>query len=172
MTTTVTAPKLTTVDDRELLLRMVEEAYRQSTWNGTNLRASLEHVPAHQAGWRPPHARHNIAELVLHSAYWKFAIRRRLIGDRKARFAFEGKDWFDVIEPLDDERWAELIGVLDEEHKNLCNAIRRTERDLQYDTRTDRELVRKIFGVAMHDAYHTGQVHLIQAQYKRAHAKN
>ena len=39
-------------------------------------------------------------------------------------------------------------------------------------THTDRELVRKIFGVAMHDAYHTGQVHLIQAQYKRAHAKH
>ena len=171
MTTTATAQTLTTIDDRELLLRMVEEAYRQSTWNGTNLRASLQHVSAHQAGWRPPHARHNIAEMVLHSAYWKFAIRRRLIEDRKARFAFEGKDWFDIIEPLDDERWADLIGVLDEEHKNLCNAIRRTDRDLQYGTRTARELVRKIFGVAMHDAYHTGQVHLIQAQYARAHAK-
>lgn len=171
MTTTATAQALTTIDDRELLLRMVEEAYRQSTWNGTNLRASLQHVSAHQAGWRPPHARHNIAEMVLHSAYWKFAIRRRLIEDRKARFAFEGKDWFDIIEPLDDERWADLIGVLDEEHKNLCNAIRRTDRDLQYGTRTARELVRKIFGVAMHDAYHTGQVHLIQAQYARAHAK-
>ncbi len=117
-------------------------------------------------------ARHNIAEIVLHSAYWKFAIHRRLTGDRKARFAFEGKDWFDVIEPLDDERWADLIGVLDEEHKKLCNAIRSTDRDLQYGTRTDRELVRKIFGVAMHDAYHTGQVHLIQAQYTRARARS
>ncbi len=173
MSTTATANNTPTAisDDRQLLLRMVEEAYRQSTWNGTNLRASLQHVSAHQAGWRPPHARHNLAEIALHSAYWKFAIRRRLTGDRKAHFAFEGKDWFDVTKPLDEERWADLIGVLDEEHKNLCHAIRRTDRDLQYGSRTDRELVRKIFGVAMHDAYHTGQVHLIQAQYARAHAK-
>ena len=116
MSTTATATNTPTAlsDDRQLLLRMVEEAYRQSTWNGTNLRASLQHVSAHQAGWRPPHARHNLAEIALHSAYWKFAIRRRLTGDRKARFAFEGKDWFDVTKPLDDERWADLIGVLDE----------------------------------------------------------
>ena len=173
MSTTATAndTPTATIDDRELLLRMVEEAYRQSTWNGTNLRASLKHVSAHQAGWRPPHARHNIAENVLHSAYWKFAIRRRLSGDRTARFAFEGKDWFDVIEPLDDERWADLTDVLEVEHKKLSDAIRRTDRDLEYGSRTDRELVRKIFGVAMHDAYHTGQVHLIQAQDARAHAK-
>ncbi len=156
MTANATIETPSATDDRQLLLRMVEEAYRQSTWNGTNLRASLQHVSLHQAGWRPPHARHSIAEIVLHSAYWKFAIRRRLAGDRKARFAFEGKDWFDVIEPLDDE------------HGKLRQAIRQSERELTYGSRTGRELVRKLFGVAMHDAYHTGQIHLIQAQHQRA----
>ena len=56
-------------------------------------------------------------------------------------------------------------------HKHLAAAIRGSEHDLQYDAGTDRELVRKLFGVAMHDAYHTGQIQLIQAQYTRAHAK-
>ena len=167
--TTIQTPSAT--DDRRLLLRMVEEAYRQSTWNGTNLRASLKHLTTDQADWRPPNARYNIAEIVLHSAYWKFAIRKRLTGDRKATFALKGKDWFEVTRPLDDDRWAQLLTVLDDEHKQLAAAIRGCEHDLQYDASTDRELVRKLFGVAMHDAYHTGQIHLIQAQYTRAHAK-
>ncbi len=161
----------TVADDRQLLLRIVEEAYRQSTWNGTNLRSSLRHVSAREAGWRPRHATHNIAEIVLHSAYWKFSIRRRLNGDRKATFAFKGKDWFEVEKPLDDKTWARLLGVLDDEHKKLTDAIRRSGRDLEYGSSESRELVRKLFGVAMHDAYHTGQIHLIQAQYERARSK-
>lgn len=167
--TTAARPEAGLDDDRRLLLRIVEEAYRQSTWNGTNLRSSLEHVSAGQAGWRPPHAKHSIAEIVLHSAYWKFAIRKRLTGDRTAKFPYEGKDWFDVDRRLGDNEWSDLIAVLDDEHKKLTSAIRRSERGLQFQTREGRELVRKLFGVAMHDAYHTGQVHLIQAQHGRAH---
>lgn len=164
-------PTATLADDRNLLLRIVEEAYRQDTWNGTNLRSSLERVPAHQAAWRPPNAAHTIAELVLHSAYWKFAVRTRLAGERGASFPLEGKNWFEIGEPLTDARWRDLVEVLDDEHKKLCSAIRRSERDLQYGTSGGREIVRKLFGIAMHDAYHTGQIHLIQAQYKRAHAR-
>jgi hypothetical protein len=168
MTTTTTKTSAAIDDDRKLLLRIVEEAYRQNTWNGTNLRSSLEHVSAAEADWQPPHARHTIAEIVLHAAYWKFAIRKRMTGDRRAAFPLEGKDWFEVSGTLEEERWAELVGVLDEEHRRLAAAIEKTQRDLDFGTSAGRELVRKLFGVAMHDAYHTGQIHLIQAQYQRA----
>jgi hypothetical protein len=156
-------------DDRHLLLRIVEEAYRQNTFNGTNLQSSLQSVSAEQAAWRPPHARHSIAEIAVHSAYWKFATRTRMNGQLDAAFPLEGEDWFDVDASLDDEAWKGLLSVLDEEHAQFCRAIRRSERDLAFNSRAGRELVRKIFGVAMHDAYHTGQIHLIQAQYRRAH---
>jgi hypothetical protein len=166
MTATTPTPA-TARDDRRLLIRILEEAYRQSTWNGTNLRASLDHVPAGTASWRPPHARHSIAEIVLHSAYWKFAVRKRLAGDRGAAFPLDGKDWFDVPAPLDESRWAELVTTLDEEHRKLRQTIRDSEHDLAYGSRAGRELVRKLFGIAMHDAYHTGQIHLILAQHER-----
>ena len=159
-------------DDRQLLLRIVEEAYRHSTFNGTNLRTSLEAVSARQAAWRPPHARHNIAEIALHSAYWKFAIRTRMNGDQASTFPLQGEDWFDVDRPLDDSAWAGLLAVLDEEHSQLRRAIRRTKQELAFSSTAGRELVRKIFGIAMHDAYHTGQIHLIQAQYNRAHSED
>ncbi len=159
-------------DDRHLLLRIVEEAYRQSTFNGTNLQSSLQNVTPEQAVWRPPHARHNIAEIAVHSAYWKFATRTRMNGQRNASFPLEGEDWFDVDNSLDDDAWKGLLSVLDEEHTQLCRAIRKTERDLAFTSRAGRELVRKVFGIAMHDAYHTGQIHLIQAQFRRSHADN
>jgi hypothetical protein len=159
-------------DDRHLLLRIVEEAYRQSTFNGTNLRTALDRISPQEAGWRPPMARHTIAEIAVHSAYWKFATRKRMTADRNATFPLKGEDWFDVERPLDADGWAGVLAVLDEEHAQLVIAIRRTERNLRFGTRTGRELVRKIFGVAMHDAYHTGQVHLIQAQFQRANERN
>jgi hypothetical protein len=159
-------------DDRRLLLRIVEEAFRQDTFNGTNLQSSLRAVSAEQAVWKPPHAQHSIAEIAVHSAYWKFAIRARLTSDREAAFPLRGEDWFQVDHSLDADAWNGLLSVLDEEHAQLCRAIRRNERDLTLDSRASRDLVRRIFGVAMHDAYHTGQIHLIQAQYRRAHARS
>jgi hypothetical protein len=166
----MTANGLEIDDDRRLLLRIVEEAYHQSTWNDTNLRSSLQNVTPEQAGWRPPLARHNIAELVLHSAYWKFAVRKRLTDDPDASFPIDGEDWFDVDGPIDPERWNELLTVIDDEHRTLCDAIRQCERKLDYASTAGRELVRKLFGVAMHDTYHTGQIHLILAQHQRSQA--
>ena len=150
-----------------LILRQLDQAFDHKSWHGTNLRGALRAVDAETATWRPAPGRHNIAEIVLHSAYWKFAIRKRLTGDRRATFPLAGEDWFDVSDPIDEQRWAELIAVLDSEHRQLCRAIRQAERDLEYGSRAGRELVRKLFGIAMHDAYHTGQIHLIQAQQKR-----
>ena len=42
--------------------------------------------------------------------------------------------------------------IVDDEHRKLSRAIKQSERDLTYDSREGRETVRKLFGVAMHDA--------------------
>src|SRR2546421_4767314 len=43
-------------------------------------------ITARQAAWRPGPGRHNIWEVTLHAAYWKYAVRRRIEGgkDRKS----------------------------------------------------------------------------------------
>src|ERR1044072_4465982 len=64
--------------DRDLLLRILGEGYERKAWHGPNLRGVLRGLNANQAFWRPAPDRHNIWELVLHCAYWKFVAWRRI----------------------------------------------------------------------------------------------
>ncbi|HEY0351427.1 MAG TPA: DinB family protein, partial [Gemmatimonadales bacterium] len=64
----------------DLLLEMLDQAYNQKGWHGTTLRGALRGLTPKDALWRPAPRRHNIWELTLHAAYWKYAVRRRLAG--------------------------------------------------------------------------------------------
>ena len=68
------------------ILQLLDEAFCRKSWHGTNLRGSLRGLPVQQAGWRPPGGRHTIADIVVHCAYWKYAVRRRLRGDARGSF--------------------------------------------------------------------------------------
>ena len=67
----------------KLLLSLIDEAYEKKTWHGPNLRGSIRGLTAKQASWRPSPKRHNIWEIVVHAAYWKYIVRRRLLGEKK-----------------------------------------------------------------------------------------
>ena len=47
-----------------------------------------------ESAWRPHPARHSIQEIVVHAAYWKYAVRRRLKGEKRGSFPLKGSDWF------------------------------------------------------------------------------
>src|SRR5205807_1876418 len=66
----------------EVLLDAIDLAFDHRAWHGPNLRGSIRGVTSREAAWRPGSGRHNIWELVVHAAYWKYAARRRLRGDR------------------------------------------------------------------------------------------
>lgn len=163
----MTATAAATRDDRRLLLRITEEAYSRATWNGTNLRASLRTVSAPEASWKPRHGRRSIAEIVLHCAYWKYVLRRRLLGLKRRSFELKGSNWFPVRSKLDAGQWAEHLALLHREHLSLCRAILETGQKPRYGSASGRDLACRIFGVAMHDAYHTGQIQLIKKLYRR-----
>jgi hypothetical protein len=155
-------------DDRRLLLRIVQEAYEMPTWNGTNLRASLARVPVEAAVYRPRGGRRCIAEIVVHCAYWKYAIRRQISGEKRGSFALAGSNWFRLPAVLSREQWTEYRELLDEQHRLLCQAIEKSPRNWRYLSPGDQPIVRKIFGLAIHDAYHTGQIHMLKKLWKRS----
>jgi hypothetical protein len=62
------------------LLALMDQAYDRPSWHGTNLRGSVRRVTPAQAAWRPGSGRHNIWELVVHAAYWKYAAAGRVKG--------------------------------------------------------------------------------------------
>src|SRR5262249_48741890 len=75
------------MSNRDLLLRILDEAYERKAWHGTNLRGSLRGVSSDTAAWRPARGRHNIREIAVHCAYWKYTVRRRLTGEKRGSFA-------------------------------------------------------------------------------------
>ena len=82
------------IPEIDVLLNLIDQAFDHSSWHGTNLKGSIKGMTAKQAAWRPAPGRHNAWELVVHAAYWKNIVRRRLLGEAKGSFPLKGSNWF------------------------------------------------------------------------------
>ncbi|MHC4698293.1 MAG: DinB family protein [Planctomycetota bacterium] len=154
---------------RALLLRLVDEAFDKTAWHGPNLRGSIRQVSAQQAVWRPRAGRHNIAEVVLHCAYWKYAVRRRIRGDKRGSFPLKGSNWFTLPAKLSKTQWRDYVTLLDEEHRALRDAIATTpESRLLKNSGDKAEPAAHVYGIAMHDIYHAGQIRIAKVLHKQA----
>lgn len=142
-----------------LLLDLLDEAFDQQSWHGPNLRGSIRGVTAKQAAWRPGPDRHNIWELTLHAAYWKYVVRRRLTsaktGEKRGSFVLPGSNFF--ARPIEDTEaaWKVDIHILAAEHRKLRAVV----AQLAAPTRAEAHMIR---GVAAHDLYHAGQIRLLR----------
>jgi uncharacterized damage-inducible protein DinB len=153
-----------------LLLDLVDEAFDRKSWHGTTLFGSLRGLTAAQATKRPGRGRHNIWELVVHAAYWKYAVRRRLTGERRGSFAYKGSNWFErpVSAARRERAFAADIRLLVEEHRKLREAIvnfpaRQLSKRNAGKPNNAAWLIR---GIAAHDLYHAGQVQLLKKVVK------
>lgn len=142
----------------QLLLSNLDEAYEKKAWHGPNLRAALRGVTAADALRRPKEGRHNIWELAVHAAYWKYAVRRKLLGLPRGSFALKGSNWFASPPRASEKEWREVLRLLDAEHRSLREAIAAISDD---DLRDPKKL-RLVTGVAAHDVYHAGQIQLVK----------
>jgi hypothetical protein len=142
-----------------LLLQILDESYGKRTWHGPNLRQSLRGVTAKQAAWRPAPGRHNIWELAVHAAYWKYAVRRRLEGGKRGSFALQGSNFFErpAKGGSNEAAWRANKELLEREHDALRESVEKAIR-----TGRAARFVRQIFGVAFHDVYHAGQIRLLR----------
>ena len=146
------------------LLTLLAHAYDHPTWHGSNLREALADVELSQALWRPSPERHNIWELVLHCAYWKYVACRYLEGyNDNEGFSRQPKD-FPTLPEATTEAWKRDLGLLEATHQKLLADVRAFDETRLHtfvnadQTRTYAEIV---FGVANHDVYHAGQIRLL-----------
>jgi hypothetical protein len=147
-----------------LLLRILDEGFERKAWHGPNLRGSVRGLDAAAAGWRPRPDRHSIADTVVHAAYWKYAVRRRLRGEKRGSFALKGSNWFDLPAPLTEPAWREYVCLLEAEHRALRTAVAELPYAQLYQTRPGSKVsnVTLIYGIAAHDVYHAGQIQLLK----------
>src|SRR5262249_48156257 len=146
----------------DVLLYLLDQAFERKAWHGPNLRGSIRGLTAVQAAWRPHPGRRSIADIVVHAAYWKYAVRRRLRGDKRGSFPLKGSNWFDLPMPLSEETWRHYVSLLLQQHQALRGAV----VDLPAGQLRHRALGSKtsnltlITGIAAHDLYHAGQIQL------------
>jgi hypothetical protein len=153
-------------ESRELqqLLSIIDQAYDHRSWHGTNLRGSIRGLSAKRAARRPRPERHNIWELVVHAAYWKYAVTRRLTGQRRGSFPLKGSNWFPRRQSANEAEWREDVALLESTHRALRESVANlSASDLSRTPKGSK--ISNIFlitGIAAHDLYHAGQIQLLK----------
>ncbi|HEY7333808.1 MAG TPA: DinB family protein [Bryobacteraceae bacterium] len=148
-----------------LLLDSLAEAFDRKSWHGPNLRGSIRGITAEQAAWRPGEGRHNIWELALHAAYWKYVVRRKLTGEKRGAFTLKGSNFFPRPEAgagASEAAWRTDIAILEAEHKSLCEAVAGLQGARFADAAKWAATLHLIRGAAAHDLYHAGQIRLLR----------
>ncbi len=179
------------------LLSIIDRAYNKQSWHGTSLRGSIRRVTPEVAAWRPARGRHNIWELVVHAAYWKYAVWRRLTGEKRGSFPLDGSNWFARPETTRttltasakatavrrsftrrrkgratsvDRAWRADVALLDRTHAALRQAIAALPSRALH-AKPGGSAVSNfaiIAGLAAHDLYHAGQIQLLKKLSDRA----
>ncbi len=145
------------------LLMLLDEAYNKPAWHGPNLRGSIRRLNAAQAIWRPEPERKNIWEIVVHTAYWKYAVLRQLTGQKRGSFPLEGSNWF-AREIADEATWKADIKLLDQIHTDLRRVVAALDVNrLATKPPGSKHPVRRLIqGAALHDVYHAGQIQTLK----------
>lgn len=153
-------------DSREvqLLLQALDHAYNRKSWHGTNLRGSIRGVSLMEAAWRPDSDRHNIWELVVHAAYWKYVVWRRLTGQQRGSFPLKGSNWFCRPQDGTEQEWRADVVLLDRMHRSLREAVDELSARAIWQTPKGSAVSNAsiITGAAAHDLYHAGQIQLLK----------
>jgi hypothetical protein len=149
----------------ELILRIIDEAYEKKAWHGPNLRGSIRGMDAATALRRPAPGRHNIWEIIVHAAYWKYAVKRRLTGEKRGSFPLEGSNWFArEAGKADESAWPAEVRLLDQTHRALREAVAALPPAALLVTPKGSKVsnLSLLTGIAAHDVYHAGQIQILK----------
>lgn len=143
---------------------LLDEAFNKAAWHGPNLLGSLRGLTLSALLHRPRKESHNIWELAVHCAYWKYAVRNHLEAGRRNTFPHEGSNFFRRDKGLLLSDWKKDVAMLKRQHAALRTIV------MALDPRTygrralnSKHTVRRtVLGIAAHDLYHAGQISLLK----------
>jgi hypothetical protein len=157
-------------DEIRSFILLLDEAFDQAAWHGPNLLGSLRGLTVRQLLYRPRAGGHNIWELAVHCAYWKYAVRNRLASGKRNDFPLKGSNFFPRNKGLNLTDWKGDLALLKHQHAALKAIIFGLD-PLTLDDRVagSKHTVRRMaLGVAAHDIYHAGQIALLKRMAARA----
>ena len=158
-----TAVSSSSPDLRQLLF-LIDTAYDRVSWHGPNLRGSLRGMTPALAAWRPAVGRHNIWELIVHAAYWKYVTWRRLTGAKRGSFPVKGSNFISRPSEQTTRALRDDLALLEEMHRLLRGAVAAVRPGDLDKASAQRGMTKRalLTGVAAHDLYHAGQIQLLK----------
>jgi hypothetical protein len=147
--------------------RVLVEGYGPGAWHGPDLKSAIADVSDDLAVWRASKDRRNIAEIVLHHAYYVHGLIRKITGRDSEPLVVAGDDWFDV--PGDAQlSWVAVQEVVDREQKRLMAAQADIASGRITSPLSQSERFALVLGITCHAVYHAGQVQLIKKLHECA----
>ncbi len=161
---------------------IIASVERGDPWHGPSARSVLEGITAEEAARRPIPTAHTIWEIVLHLTVWTREVRKRVLGG--APSLPEEGDWPEApgagaspTTPAPTEgAWAASLADFAAAHASLIAALDSLPGG-KLDEKLGTERIpalgvgitfgAMLHGVAIHDAYHTGQIALLKKAMAR-----
>ncbi len=151
------------------IAEQLRRAFDGSAWHGPSMLELLEDVDAETAAAKPIPNVHSIWELVLHTAVWDRAVRRRIGGQTTQP---KGKKNFPPVpkssSAAKQAAWRKAVSLLTRTHADLIKAVSALPearlRDHVPGKRYDISFM--LHGVLQHELYHAGQIAIL----KKAHS--
>ncbi|MBE0592773.1 MAG: hypothetical protein IH616_10290, partial [Gemmatimonadales bacterium] len=98
--------------------------------------------------------------------YWKYTVRRRLLGERRGSFPLKGSNWF--ARPVGrgdaDALWRSDVALLVSTHRGLREAVASIDPKALHEPLSGGKTptVDMLTGIAAHDLYHAGQIQILK----------
>ena len=118
-------------------------------------------MSAAEAHARPIPEAHIIAEIVLHLAYWKAAVRERMAG---ALVLPSHDDQWPAVRDGGEAAWREALSLLETRHQELMDALAQLNDEQLRNPVAGKgyDVYVLLHGVLQHELYHTGQIALLK----------
>src|SRR5688572_28497702 len=146
----------------------IERSVSGPMWHGPALTDLVGDVSAEQASAHPVDGGHSIWELVLHMTAWTEIARERLVGSAKSDPTPE-EDWPRITDKSA-EAWRAAVVRLKDAHRELAEDVAKLgDSDLIGRVPgKDHAVLTMVHGIVEHDAYHGGQIAILQKALRRS----
>jgi uncharacterized damage-inducible protein DinB len=155
-----------TLPAKDVVLAALDEMYRGPAWHGPSVLEALDGVDAANAARKPLGDRHSIWELVQHLTHGRHVIVERLTGTSIEYPAPVREPWWPQS-PTEttDVAWRRDLQLLDTYHTKLFDAVKAAPDAVwaRIPHGMDQPVARQLLNMAVHDAYHAGQIQLLKA---------
>jgi hypothetical protein len=141
--------------------RVLAEGYGPGAWHGPDLKAAIADATPEIAFRRPAPGRHNIAEVVLHHAFFVRSVRAQITGTDPGKFVLDGEEWF-VVDDASTLAWPGAQSALAIEQQTLVDAVDAIAAGKASSPVAPMDRFSLVLGITCHAVYHAGQIQLLK----------